>query len=184
MEVFEKLLPLARNFLQDEARNKPEFYDERWLPGRLYFAAQDGNLAMMEHLFELGVTIPPGKHRIWFRNPVRQAAKHGRKDALAVLLRRGFVVAQEALEASVQYGYPETVQFVLNNIESNYSAAKALLTSVEKENDTVIQMLLAHQPVAEETRVQALQLTEEMGLDSMRKLIMGLREIPVPIVGE
>ncbi|KAI1075903.1 hypothetical protein F5B20DRAFT_558342 [Whalleya microplaca] len=145
LDIFKRLLPLAKDYLQIEFQRKPNHYDEKFLPSQLAAAAGAGNVAMMEHLFELGATIQPRwcRSKNELRNPVLRAAKHGQKNALMCLLNRGFVMNQNSLEAAVRYGNPETVQVVLDNIDQIDSLSQLLSIAIENENEAVVRMLLS-----------------------------------------
>ncbi|KAI1858066.1 uncharacterized protein JN550_012888 [Neoarthrinium moseri] len=177
LEIFQTLLPLAKDFLQVEPQRKPNHYHNKFLPSQLQLAARSGNVPMMEYLFYLGVKIPAKWPKS--RNPVLEAAKHGHKDALICLLTKGFTLDQDSFDAAVRYGNPDIVQVALNNAGKRHSFTQALLSAVGRENQSVTRMLLSQETtdLDNEVRTQAWWTAKKMGLESMARMLKQVRVI-------
>lgn len=146
VEVFKKLLPLARDNLQREFQKRPHHFHQKFLPRQLMWAAAAGNLAMMEHLVELGaVPLPAGGLRQIkkTRDPVYAAASNGRKEALVLLLGKGFPMTTQSILAAVRYGDLKTVEVALDHFDGACSVSQLLSVAEEKENGPVYRRLLS-----------------------------------------
>lgn len=178
VDMFKRLLPLARDHLQMEDRQKPTHYEDRFLPGQMNRAARAGDLALVEYLLSLG-TKPSAR---WFkagderRGPVYAASRHGHRDVVDRLLREGFPFSQGSLEAAFRNGNADTIDEVVRvalETPEKYSLLPPLLVAVEKENQRAIKLLLsvAETRLGADARFQALQKAKELGLESMARYL-------------
>lgn len=160
VEIFDLLYDRARHFLHRGLvpyyNDNPRFWSDNCLPGLLCKAAERGNVPLLARLMELGAapgsgapqktdfSFPPLKG---LEGAVWCAARHGRAEAVAYLLGKGFP-AGEAWKAAVKYGNPRTFGTLFELVDENKSShlsqdvAQYLDIAKQRGHDAIVQMLL------------------------------------------
>ncbi|KAH9904982.1 hypothetical protein F4778DRAFT_731445 [Xylariomycetidae sp. FL2044] len=174
VEIFDLLLPITRDCIELEGRGKPNYCERQFLPRKLVEAARDGNVAMMDHLFDLGTRLTAHLCES-YSSPVLQAARHGRRNTLTRLLDRGVYLHPSTLEAAARYGDPGTVRIVLSHTDQITCSTQPLIAAVEGENEVVVKILLsAGADDLDEGMATASRRAYELGFESMVKLLSQL----------
>ncbi|MEM9594262.1 MAG: PQQ-binding-like beta-propeller repeat protein [Acidobacteriota bacterium] len=109
----------------------------------LAFAADKGNVAIMELLIEKGAD--PNVHDTFYDStPVSWASYNGHGEAVAFLLKNGATDWEPALNMAIFRGKTEVVRAVLDTVEVTPKALTAALgTAVQSESEEIVAILKA-----------------------------------------
>ncbi|KAK7936700.1 protein kinase [Apiospora aurea] len=176
LEIFQKLYPRAENYLDTDD------YSLMDLPsGSLMDSVVSrGVVPILDYLFNLycpGPTshytdlLPKGSGT---SSLLQKAARHGQQETVVYLLDKGFPVLPAALEAAVRHGNPALVDLLLKRAGFVVTATGALSIAVEKEDETVLRMLLeagAKRLLCSDCKEGLVAEARDQGLESMEKLL-------------
>lgn len=181
-EIFDRVLPLCKDHLDDDWRNAPSEPQDvtlkRFLGFRLLEAVKHGELSMVRHLVELGVSPrespwPSGDNERGYNTFISNAAAGGHMAILAYLLENGATIASRALEAASRHGNPGCVRLLLEHgAMDSFKPGSALLEAVKRENEPVVRQLMESAMTMDDSiKGQALDMAFEEGLVSISEVI-------------
>lgn len=157
----------------DKAQTQVKFLTEHF-----HRAAFDGELALMKHLAQLGARLVPDER--WgvgdgqYYTLICSVAEIGHADVIAYLLDTGAAqIAPRTLEVACRHGNPDVVKILLDHgAKDGYKPGSALLASVQRENETVMRLLLGRDEFVDQHQLcQALSVAEGEGLYSIAKVL-------------
>lgn len=112
------------------------------------FAAFNGDLPVTRYIFEeCGLSkdtrrISAGAH---WNNLIHEVAERGHYDVVEYLLEVGAVIGGDTIVAAAQHGSQRLVRLLLDKSTWCTRALKdALLSALERENDSVVRLLMEH----------------------------------------
>ncbi|KAK8007790.1 c-x8-c-x5-c-x3-h type zinc finger protein [Apiospora arundinis] len=174
LPIFERLLPLARDYFIREMPPHPVYFGIL-LKDTFEHQVSSGVIPIMDYILRLndpGLSHD-GNYAKWKR-PMRRAAKAGSLEAVVYLWNHGFPVDKDALDAAVKHGNPDVVQFLLEQPDTaDYPLKAALYAAIRQENDKVVRVLLTEGSARlnEGARENAQREAKYRGLESMESLI-------------
>ncbi|KAI1263942.1 hypothetical protein F5Y18DRAFT_428440 [Xylariaceae sp. FL1019] len=182
VHIFRRCFALVEGHLINFNKPGSKEYQARWLRERFSHAAQNGAVALMEYLFQRGVT---GDLRLFndltrfsfdaaFMLPMYQAATHGHMEAVKWWLDKGEPAAS-SLPAAVICGSERMVQLLIEYkaLEDHVMAQKAFLVATEREDESLFRLLVTHGAWPDKSTIaRALELTKEKQLDSMQGFLL------------
>ncbi|KAH8665252.1 hypothetical protein BGZ60DRAFT_516492 [Tricladium varicosporioides] len=179
-EIFDRILPLCKDHLIDDARQalhpRPDKLLGEFLSTRFHTAVVRGQLAMVRHLIQLGVTPRDSRmddEACGYFTLISGAAVGGHTSVIAYLLANGVAITSRSLEAASKHGNPSCVRLLLEHgAIDKFKPGSALLESVKRENEPVLRQLMKSAMTMNESVIgQALNITENEGLLSMSKVL-------------
>lgn len=151
----------------------------KFLSDQFHAAAGQGNLDMMKHLVQLGVSSRCVYHQDsdlptrYLRNHVSIAAASGHSQVMAYLLENGGETGRRTLEAASMHGNADCVRTILDyGTSHDVNIGESLIRAVEGEHEEVLRLLLhSFTLLDEELWKQALDVARKEGLISMVRVL-------------